>query len=94
MFETLSDRLGGVFDKLRGRGALTEDGVRRLHDEIAASGRLEAALTGTPPRRRGVETSLREGRIVPKPLPSTRGPGTCCVPSFSLASSPSWASSR
>ena len=25
MFDSLSDRLGGVFDKLRGRGALTDD---------------------------------------------------------------------
>src|SRR5687768_14197499 len=25
MFESLSDRLGGVFDKLRGRGTLSED---------------------------------------------------------------------
>ena len=24
MFDSLSDRLGGVFDRLRGRGALTE----------------------------------------------------------------------
>ncbi|RYE44811.1 MAG: hypothetical protein EOP21_06985, partial [Hyphomicrobiales bacterium] len=28
MFDTLSDRLGGVFDKLRGRGALKEQDVR------------------------------------------------------------------
>ena len=34
MFETLSDRLGGVFDKLRGRGALTEDDVRGAMREV------------------------------------------------------------
>jgi signal recognition particle subunit SRP54 len=28
MFETLSERLGGVFDRLRGRGALSESDVR------------------------------------------------------------------
>jgi signal recognition particle subunit SRP54 len=28
MFESLSDRLSGVFDRLRGRGALTEADVR------------------------------------------------------------------
>ena len=28
MFDSLSDRLGGVFDRLRGRGALTEADVR------------------------------------------------------------------
>ena len=29
MFDTLSDRLGGVFDKLRGRGALKEQDVSK-----------------------------------------------------------------
>ena len=28
MFESLSERLGGVFDRLRGRGALNEADVR------------------------------------------------------------------
>ena len=30
MFDSLSDRLGGVFDRLRGRGALTEAEVHQL----------------------------------------------------------------
>ena len=34
MFDTLSDRLGGVFDKLRGRGALKEDDVRAAMREV------------------------------------------------------------
>jgi signal recognition particle subunit SRP54 len=34
MFETLSDRLGKVFDTLRGRGALTEDDVNAAMREI------------------------------------------------------------
>jgi signal recognition particle subunit SRP54 len=34
MFESLSDRLGGVFEKLRGRGALTEDDVRAAMREV------------------------------------------------------------
>jgi signal recognition particle subunit SRP54 len=34
MFETLSDRLGGVFDKLRGRGALNEADVRAAMREV------------------------------------------------------------
>ena len=34
MFETLSDRLGGVFDRLRGRGALTEADVRTAMREV------------------------------------------------------------
>lgn len=34
MFESLSDRLGGVFDRLRGRGALTEDDVRAAMREV------------------------------------------------------------
>jgi signal recognition particle subunit SRP54 len=34
MFESLSDRLSGVFDKLRGRGALSEDDVRTAMREV------------------------------------------------------------
>src|SRR6478672_6604414 len=34
MFDTLSDRLGSVFDKLRGRGALTEADVRAAMREV------------------------------------------------------------
>ena len=34
MFDTLSDRLGTVFDRLRGRGALTEADVRAAMREV------------------------------------------------------------
>ncbi len=34
MFDSLSDRLSGVFDKLRGRGALSEDDVRGAMREV------------------------------------------------------------
>jgi len=34
MFETLSDRLGGVFERLRGRGALTDADVRAAMREV------------------------------------------------------------
>ena len=34
MFDSLSDRLAGVFDKLRGRGALSEDEVRGAMREV------------------------------------------------------------
>src|SRR3990170_7773059 len=34
MFDTLADRLAGVFDKLRGRGALSEDDVRSAMREV------------------------------------------------------------
>ena len=34
MFDSLSDRLGGVFDKLRGRGALNEQDVREAMREV------------------------------------------------------------
>ena len=34
MFDNLSDRLAGVFDKLRGRGALSEDDVRSALREV------------------------------------------------------------
>ena len=34
MFDSLSDRLGSVFDKLRGRGALNEADVREAMREV------------------------------------------------------------
>src|SRR3546814_17841543 len=34
MFESLSDRLGGVFARLRGRGALSEGNVREAMREV------------------------------------------------------------
>src|SRR5436305_1558813 len=34
MFESLSERLGGVFERLRGRGALTEADVRTAMREV------------------------------------------------------------
>ena len=34
MFDSLSDRLGSVFDRLRGRGALTEADVRAAMREV------------------------------------------------------------
>src|SRR3978361_2255265 len=34
MFDTLSDRLGSVFDRLRGGGALAEGGVRAAMREV------------------------------------------------------------
>ena len=34
MFESLGDRLAGVFDRLRGRGALTEADVRAAMREV------------------------------------------------------------
>src|ERR671921_1643022 len=34
MFDTLSDRLGSVFDRLRGRGALSEADVRSAMREV------------------------------------------------------------
>ena len=34
MFESLSDRLSGVFDRLRGRGALSEGDVREAMREV------------------------------------------------------------
>src|SRR5687768_17320095 len=34
MFDSLSDRLSGVFDRLRGRGALSEDDVRAAMREV------------------------------------------------------------
>src|SRR5690349_3485658 len=62
MFDTLSDRLGSVFDRLRGRGALTEADVRSVtpgqmvvkyvHDALVETLGAETAelnLNVTPP---------------------------------------------
>ena len=54
MFETLSDRLGGVFDKLRGRGALNEDDVRSALREVRVA--LLEADVALPVARDFVET--------------------------------------
>ena len=37
MFESLSERLGGVFERLRGRGALTEEDVRAAMREVSVA---------------------------------------------------------
>ena len=34
MFDSLSDKLGGVFDKLRGKGTLSENDVMAVSREI------------------------------------------------------------
>ena len=54
MFETLSERLGGVFDKLRGRGALSETDVRAAMREVRIA--LLEADVALPVVRDFVET--------------------------------------
>ena len=49
MFDTLSDRLGSVFDRLRGRGALTEADVRSAMREVRVA-LLEADVALTVAR--------------------------------------------
>ncbi|PZO80019.1 MAG: signal recognition particle protein [Sphingomonas hengshuiensis] len=53
MFESLSDRLGGVFDRLRGRGALTEADVRTAMREVRVA--LLEADVALPVAREFVE---------------------------------------
>jgi len=53
MFDTLSDRLGGVFDRLKGRGALREDDVREAMREVRVA--LLEADVALPVVRRFVE---------------------------------------
>ncbi len=50
MFDSLSDRLSGVFDRLRGRGALQEDDVRAAMREVRIA-LLEADVALTVVRR-------------------------------------------
>ncbi|MBN8807333.1 MAG: signal recognition particle protein [Sphingomonas sp.] len=54
MFDSLSDRLGGVFDRLRGRGALTEADVRAAMREVRVA--LLEADVALPVARDFVET--------------------------------------
>ncbi|WP_431470704.1 signal recognition particle protein [Sphingosinithalassobacter sp. LHW66-3] len=53
MFESLSDRLGGVFERLRGRGALTEADVRTAMREVRIA--LLEADVALPVARQFVE---------------------------------------
>jgi len=53
MFDSLSDRLGGVFDRLRGRGALTEADVRTAMREVRVA--LLEADVALPVAREFVE---------------------------------------
>jgi len=54
MFDNLSDRLGGVFDKLRGRGALNESDVREAMREVRIA--LLEADVALPVVRRFVDS--------------------------------------
>ena len=56
MFDNLSDRLGGVFDRLRGRGALTEADVRQAMREVRIA--LLEADVALPVARQFVEDLL------------------------------------
>ena len=53
MFDKLSDRLGGVFDRLRGRGALNENDVREAMREVRVA--LLEADVALPVAREFVE---------------------------------------
>ena len=54
MFDALSDRLGNVFDSLRGRGALKEDDVRTAMREVRIA--LLEADVALPVVRRFIDT--------------------------------------
>ena len=53
MFDTLSDRLGTVFDRLRGRGALSEQDVRDAMREVRVA--LLEADVALPVARRFID---------------------------------------
>ncbi|MFN3510643.1 MAG: signal recognition particle receptor subunit alpha, partial [Tsuneonella troitsensis] len=54
MFDTLSDRLGTVFDRLRGRGALSEQDVRDAMREVRVA--LLEADVALPVARRFIDS--------------------------------------
>ena len=53
MFDNLSDRLGGVFDKLKGRGSLKEQDVRDAMREVRIA--LLEADVALPVARRFID---------------------------------------
>src|SRR3954453_23847039 len=65
MFDTLSDRLGSVFDRLRGRGALSEAAVRAAMREVRVA--LLEADVALPVARdfveRGTEKAVGHGGL-------------------------------
>src|SRR3546814_7238792 len=60
MFESLSDRLGGVFDRLRGRGALSEADVREAMREVRVA--LLEADVALPVARSFVDKVTEQAR--------------------------------
>ena len=58
MFDSLSDRLGGVFDRLRGRGALTEADVRAAMREVRVA--LLEADVALPVARQFVDAATEK----------------------------------
>jgi signal recognition particle subunit SRP54 len=68
MFESLSERLGGVFDRLRGRGALSESDVREAMREVRVA--LLEADVALPVVRSFVEkvTEQSVGQVVLKSI--------------------------
>ena len=58
MFDSLSDRLGGVFDRLRGRGALTEADVRQAMREVRVA--LREADVALPVARQFVDEATEK----------------------------------
>ena len=64
MFDNLSDRLGNVFDRLRGRGALNETDVREAMREVRVA-LLEAddLVSRRLPVAAGAERNLRRDAL-------------------------------
>ena len=58
MFDSLSDRLGGVFDRLRGRGALREEDVQAAMREVRIA--LLEADVALPVVRRFIDKVTEE----------------------------------
>jgi signal recognition particle subunit SRP54 len=58
VFDSLSDRLGGVFDRLRGRGALTEADVRQAMREVRVA--LLEADVALPVARKFVDEATEK----------------------------------
>src|SRR4051812_48463713 len=58
MFDSLSDRLGAAFDRLRGRGALTEADVRGAMREVRIA--LLEADVALPVVRQFVDTATEK----------------------------------
>ena len=92
MFDSLSDRLSTVFDRLRGRGALSEDDVRGAMREVRIA--LLEADVALPVVRRFVDSVTERSTWLPTAFSVTASMNLRATGSATSASSSAMRTSR